>query len=163
MQTWKQIEDFPKYSVSPEGQIKNRVRNLPIHIRQNLQGIAMASLMRDEVRLTRSVALIVAQAYLRPPLNEAYNSVIHLNGDRGDCSANNLMWRPRWYAIKYHKMFDVAPINVSVAIEQTGEIFGTLREACMKYGLIEQETYLRMLNGEGCFHYGYRFKRATEY
>ena len=163
MQTWKQIEAFPKYLVSSDGSIKNMERDSLVHIRQNLQGIAITNLMRDQVRLTRSVALIVAQAYLRPPPNEAYNSVIHLNGDRADCSANNLMWRPRWFTIKYHRMFDVQPINVSVQIEETGEIFGTLRDACVKYGLVEQDTYVQMLNNEGSFHYGYHFKRATGY
>lgn len=163
MQTWKPIDEFPKYLVSSEGVIKNHERGTIVRTRQNAQGIAMVNLMRGNSRLTRSVALLVAQAYLRPPLNEAYNSVIHLNGDRGDCAATNLMWRPRWFAIKYHRMFDKPAFNVSVTIDQTGEVFGTLREACVKYGLIEQDTYIQMLNEERCFHYAYQFRRATGY
>lgn len=163
MDTWLRMEEFPKYLISPEGLIKNRQRNTIVNTRQNLQGVRMINLMRGESRLTRSVALLAAQAYLRPPLNESYNSVIHLNGDRGDCAAANLMWRPRWFTIKYHRMFDIPPINVSVVIDQTNEVFGTLREACMKYGLVEKDIYVQMLNRERCFHYGYTFRRATEY
>lgn len=163
MDVWRQIDEFSKYAVSPEGLIKNIDRDTIVRSRQNVQGIAMVSLMRGNSRLTRSVALLVAEAYLAPPRNDAYNSIINLNGDRGDCSANNLMWRPRWFAIKYNRMFDKPPFNVSVVIEETGEIFGTLREACMKYGLIEQDTYVTMLNNDQCFHYGYHFRRATEY
>lgn len=163
MQDWKQLDAFPKYAVSPEGLVKNLERDTLVTARQNRQGIFMVNLMRDNMQVTRSVALLVAQAYLRPPLNAAYNSVIHRNGDRTDCSAINLMWRPRWYAIKYHKMFDLPELNVSVTIDQTNETFGTLREACIKYGLIEQDTYIQMLNQERCFHYGYTFRRATGY
>ena len=163
MEVWTVIEDFPKYVISPEGYIQNRDRGAPVKTRQNRQGVVMASLMGSESRRTRSVALMVAQAYLGEPRNPSYNSVIHLDGDRGNCEANNLAWRPRWYAIRYHKMFDEEPINVSVYIDETGETFGTLREACVKYGLIEKYAYVDLCNGDRSFHHGYRFRRATEY
>lgn len=163
MEVWQTIEEFPKYAISPEGHIRNKETERPVKTRQNRQGIVMASLMGPESRLTRSVALMVAQSYLGAPRNSSYNSVIHLDGDRGNCEANNLAWRPRWYAIRYHKMFEEDPINVSVYIDDTGETFGTLREACVKYGLIEKYTYVDLCNGDKCFHYGYRFRRATEY
>lgn len=161
MDIWKTVQDFPKYVVSPEGVVKNKKRDTIVKTRQNRQGIAMVSLMGDDARHTRSVALLVAQAYLMPPKNPAYNSIIYLDGDRTNCAARNLMWRPRWYAVRYHKMFERDPIDVSVMIEDTGEIFGTLREACMKYGLDEQYTYIDMLNGDRCFHYNYRFRRVS--
>lgn len=163
MDIWMPIKEFPKYSVNPDGLIKNHKRDTIVKGRQNRQGIVMVNLSRGNHRLTRSVALIVAEAYLQPPRNEAYNSIIYLDGDRGNCQANNLMWRPRWYAIRYHAMFDKEPINVSVLIEDTGEIFGTLREACMKYGLVEDYTYVDLCNGDRCFHYGFIFKRETGY
>lgn len=163
MDVWTPINEFPKYVVSPEGVIHNRERRAVVRARQNRQGVVMASLMGDEHRKTRSVALIVAEAYLGAPRNPSYNSVIHLDGNRANCEAINLAWRPRWYAIRYHKMFDEEPINVSVYIDETGETFGTLREACVKYGLIEKYTYVDLCNGDRSFHHGYRFRRATEY
>lgn len=163
MEVWTPCEGFPNYSVSPEGVLMNNQRGTLVKGRKNRQGIIMVNLSRDGGRFTRSAALLVAQAYLGPPRNEAYNSVIHLDGDRGNCEASNLMWRPRWYAIKYHQMFNEKPFDVSVTIEETGEIFGTLREACMKYGLYERYTYVDMCNGSKCFHYGFTFKRATGY
>lgn len=159
---WMPIHDFPKYLINPEGLIKNKQRNTLVKTRQNVQGVVMVNLMREDGRHTRSLALLVAQTYLAPPKNEAYNSLIFLDGDRSNCSALNLMWRPRWYAVRYHKMFERDPIDVSVQIDDTGEIFGTLREACVKYGLVEQYTYADMLNGDRCFHYGYLFRRVSE-
>lgn len=88
-----------------------------------------------------------------------YNAIIHLDGNRSNCEATNLMWRPRWYAIRYHRMFNEDPSNASVMIQETGEIFGTLRELCVKYGLYEGYTYLDVIRGEPCFHYGYHIKR----
>lgn len=159
---WMPIRDFPKYLISPEGLVKNKQRRMLVKTRQNAQGIVMVNLMGDGRRHTRSVALLVAQTYLSPPRNPSYNSIIFLDGDRSNCSALNLMWRPRWYAVRYHKMFEREPMNISVMIEDTGETFGTLREACMKYGLDEQYTYIDMLNGDPCFHYGYRFRHLSE-
>lgn len=160
MDIWQLCESYPKYLVSPEGLVKNRERDTLVRARQNRQGVVMVSLMGDDTRHTRSVALIVAQAYLAPPRSEAYNSVIHLDGDRSNCHASNLAWRPRWYAIRYHQQFSRKPKDISVMIEDTGEVFGTLRDACVKYGLDERYTYMDLINGEPCFHHGFRFKFA---
>lgn len=139
--------------------IKNRATGRPVGSRQNRQGFVMANLMTEDGRkVTRSVALLVADAYLNAPRNENYNSVIHLDGDKGNCEATNLMWRPRWYAVRYHRMFSEDVIPVSVYIEETREEFGTLRDLCMKYGLEEKYTYLDMRNGHRCFHYNYRIR-----
>lgn len=160
MESWKVVPGFPKYVISPEGEIKHRKRNTVLKSRQNKQMFKMVTLMEDDTtQRTRSVALLVAQTYLPPPKNETYNSIIHLDNDRGNCNANNLMWRPRWYALLYRRMFNEESVNSSVMIEETGEIFGTLREACVKYGLYDKHTYVDMRNGDPCFHYRYRFKR----
>lgn len=128
--------------------------------RVNRQGIVMVNVMSDEGQKTRSVALFVAQAYLAPPPEE-YNSIIYLDGDRTNCSARNLAWRPRWYATRYHKMFKEDPYNMSVMIEETGEVFPLLRDACVKYGLDEKYTYIDILNGDPCFHHNFRLKQVS--
>ena len=159
MESWKVIPGFPKYVINPEGVIKHRKRNTVLKTRQNKQMFKMVTLMEDDTtQRTRSVALLVAQTYLPRPRNETYNSIIHLDNDRGNCDANNLMWRPRWYALLYRRMFEEQPVLTSVIIEETGEIFGTLREACEKYGLYDKYTYISMRNKEPCFHYHYLFK-----
>lgn len=120
----------------------------------------MVNLMDEEDRKkTKSVALLVAQEFLPRAKSPLYNTPIFLDGDKTNCAASNLMWRPRWYAVCYHKMFAEKPINVSILVQDTGEVFGTLREMCTKYGLVEKYTYVDMLNDERCFHYGYRLKR----
>lgn len=163
MDIWSQCEDYPQYSVSPEGEVKSRQRRRVLKTRQNQRGVVMVNLMQDGVRVTRSVALLVAQAYLGGRPTPAYNSLIHLDGDKSNCHASNLMWRPRWYAVRYHKMFEREPLNVSIMIEDTGEVFGTIREMCMKYGLDETYSYLELCNGERSFHYNFKFRRPKGY
>lgn len=159
MESWEVIKDYSRYVINPEGVVKARDTGREMKTRQNKQSFVMITLMDDDGKKhTRSVALMVAQAYLPKPPNPSYNSVIHLDNDRGNCNANNLMWRPRWYAMLYRRMFKEHPSNTSVLIEETGEIFGTLREACVKYGLYDKHTYIDMYNGDRCFHYNYKFK-----
>ena len=162
MTQWMLCRDFPKYVVSPDGKVKNHERDAIVLHQVNRQGIHMVKLTNEDgVRKTKSVALLVAQAYLAPPKNHLYNSMIHLDGDRSNLNARNLMWRPRWYAIRYHQMFNLDPIDISVMIEDTGEVFGTIRDLCVKYGLEQHLTYMDLLNGNKIFHYGYKIRRVN--
>jgi hypothetical protein len=156
---WRDIRGFPGWAINPEGVVFSDATSRKMAIGKNQQGIATVRLMRDGKQHGRSVALLVAKAYLDPPRNEYYNSVIHLNGDKDDCRAVNLMWRPRWYALKYHRMFEDEPYRVSVYIPALDKVYSSLREFCTDYGLIEKSTYVDMLNGEPCFHYGWIVER----
>ncbi|QXO14112.1 HNH endonuclease [Gordonia phage OlgasClover] len=158
MEIWTKVEGFEDYVVSPDGEVYSESKKELKNLRFNNQGDVMVDLYRDRKQNTRKVSLLVAQAYLGEPRNESFNSVIHLNGDRSDCRAINLAWRPRWFVVEYNRMFLSEPLNVSVQIEQTGEIFGTLREACVKYGMVEKTAYVVAHNGGPVFPHGYRLK-----
>lgn len=162
-QNWQPIEAFPEWLVSDNGDILHEWTMKIMTNRVNRQGFAMVNL-QDENRkiVTRSVALLVAKAHLGKPENPAYNSVIHLNGDRTDCRLMNLMWRPRWYGVKYHQMFDDEPYRVGAYIPRTKERFDSLRELCTTYGLIERNTFVDSINGHPCFHYGWIIERIEK-
>lgn len=159
---WRDVRGFPDYAINEYGEIMNEWSGRVLHARPNNQGFMMVNLIRNKKSSTRSVAMLVAEAFLDSPRNEAYNSIIHLNGDRSDCRAINLMWRPRWFSIRYHKMFEELPTRVSVWIPETGETFSSLRELCTTYGLIENYTYTDMNNGMGMFHYGFLIERYKD-
>lgn len=163
MEQWRQIEDFYFYSVSDHGRVLALEKEKLVPTRNNLQGFEMVTINDDNFhQKTRSVAILVAKAFLPPPRNSAYNSIIHLNGDRSDCRVMNLMWRPRWFALRYHQMFDREPIRVSVYIPKLNKVYFSLREACTTHGLIEMDTYIAMINNEPCFHYGWIFQRFEQ-
>jgi hypothetical protein len=151
---WRRVRGFPGWSVSEMGHIQNDHTGRVLKLRQNRQGIVMVGLLRGGEQYTRSVAKLVAEAFVEPE-HEAFDTLIYLNGDRGDIQAHNLMWRTRPFAIQYHRMFEELPIREGVYIPQTGERFYSLREACTTYGLVESMAYRAMLTGEGVFPYGW--------
>lgn len=159
---WRDIDEFPGFIINTRGDVMNEWTHRMISVRTNQQGFLMVSLVKERIQYTRSVAILVAKAWLDDPPNEAYNSIIHLNGDREDCHIHNLMWRPRWFAMLYHKMFEHDPYRLGVYVVDTDEEFQTMREACVKYGLIEAHVYEDMINQTPTFHYGYLFKRLEE-
>lgn len=159
---WRDIDEFPDWAIDAEGNVLNNWTSNIISQRLNKQNLLMVNIhIRGKIH-TRMVALLVARAFLEPPPNASYNSIIHLNGDRSDCRAMNLMWRPRWYALQYHKMFEEEPIRVAVLIPHIDKVFHSLREFCTTYGVIEKKTYIQMINGEPCFHYGWLVERYEE-
>ncbi|QGJ88065.1 HNH endonuclease [Gordonia phage Avazak] len=151
MEIWTPLREFPNYVINSEGILKQVDTGSIKTNRVNNYGDLIVNLYREGRPYTRKVSLLVAQSYLGEPRNEAFNSVIHLNGDKTDCNAINLAWRPRWFVVAYNQMFENNPINVSVRIKQTGEIFGTLREACVKYGMVESAAYLCAQDGSSVF------------
>ena len=156
---WREVEGFPDYIVSENGHVKNVRRNVEMSLRLNKEGFVMVNFSRDKKLHTRSVGRVVAKAFLEPPRNRHYNSIIHLNGDRADCRAINVMWRPRPYTLRYHQMFEEMPARVGVYIPELDKYYYSLREFCTTYGLVESSTYLDMANERPCFHYGWMLER----
>src|SRR5690349_22885098 len=102
------IDEFRDYEVHDDGRIYSHLSKRFLPIRVNHQGIRNINLHRGGVDYCRSVAVLVAKAFVDPP-DRRSNTVIHLDGDRGNLQANNLAWRPRPFAIEYHKQFQNQP------------------------------------------------------
>lgn len=159
---WEYIADFPDFSVSSDGRVMNDKTSHILSTRINGQGILMVNLMRDGRIYTRSVALLVARAWLKNRDPDIYNSVIHLNNDRTDCRAENLMWRPRWFTVRYHHQFVRTPYKGAVYLIDTDEVFDNIRDAAMKYGLLEENIFADLLNKKGVFPDHFIFEKYTE-
>jgi hypothetical protein len=106
MEELVQIVGFPMYSVSASGAIVNMNSGRNVATSLTKQGHVKVNLY-DPVQgkqYTRSVSLIVAHAFVYGH-NDIFNTPQHLNGVIEDCSAENLVWRPRWYAYNYHRQW----------------------------------------------------------
>jgi hypothetical protein len=104
--------------------------------------------MREWRQCIRSLPRLVATAFLPPP-SEVFDTPINLDGDRTNCSVDNLMWRPRWYAIYYVSQFKDRydnPIEAPVRALDTDEVFDNSLDAACRYGLLEREVVLSVLN-----------------
>jgi len=134
---WQELEEFPNYGVSNHGEFSNLRTGGEVRPSRTQQGHAKVSLYLDGRLLTRSAALLVAHAFLEQPF-EYWDTPIHLDGDLMNCAAWNLMWRPRWFAIKYHKQFyneNFHNDTVRRVELETGETYETGKEACIANGL----------------------------
>lgn len=152
---WKKIEECPNYSINEVGEVRRDDVQKLIKPRLNKQNISMVSLSHEGAVVTKSLALLVAKLFLPEPRNKVYNSVIHLNGDKADCRAVNLMWRPRTFVVRYHRMFNDEPLRKSIYIPIIEKQYTSIREFCVEYGMIEGDVFSCIISGKKLFHYGW--------
>lgn len=147
---WVPVAGFPGYSVNPLGQVQ-RDRGATGRLlkpRVNQYGVPYVGLMRNGRQYIRSLPRLVATAFL-PARNEIFDTPINLDGDRMNCHVDNLMWRPRWYAVRYVNQFKERydnPIDAPIRATETGEKFPNSLAAACRYGLLEREVVLSILN-----------------
>ena len=145
---WARIPNFPDYSVSSHGEVRNDEMLHLLKPSTNQYGVAFVGLVRDRIQYKRGLARLVANAFL-PQGPVAFDTPINLDGDRLNCDVENLMWRPRWFAIQYHQQFR-APyrnhVNVPLRDIESGEVHPTSYDAAIRYGLLERDLVLSMLN-----------------
>ena len=147
---WHELEEFPDYAVSDLGNIHNIKTGMPRRTSINQQGIVKISLYQGRELITRSVAVLVAEAFCEGE-TEFFNTPIHLDGDRENCRADNLMWRPRWFAVQYHRQFNSPEFHTSdVHIREidTGKEFYSVKDACMYFGLYYNDVYRSYVHGQ---------------
>ena len=160
MEKWRPIEGFNGYSISNLGRVRNDKFDKLLTLTRNQRGILIAGLMRDRVQHKRSVAVLVAGGYLDPHPMPRFDTPTHRDGDRMNCEANNLMWRPRWFSIAYHQQFTNNKRGYIVPIRdvETGRIFPTSWDAAMEFGLIDREIRLCIQNRTPVFPTGQLFQ-----
>lgn len=144
---WSELFDFPGYSVSDHGRVLNVRTGFYIKASKKTHGYHMVGLMKNAVQHKRSLPLLVARAFLPRPENPAFDTPIHLDGDRGNSHYNNLMWRPLWFARRYMRQFVDDHNTYAYPIEdvETGELYKDSMHAASYNGLIDTEIRSAML------------------
>jgi hypothetical protein len=142
--TWVELEEFPDYAVNQYGEIANIKTGLLRKLSINDQGIVKISMYNRDKRLaTRGVAKIVANAFVPKPDAETFDTPIHMDGDQYNCRADNLVWRPRWFAIKYHKQFRMEEFHAARGsfIElDSEEVYDSIKDICVRNGVFWQDV-----------------------
>lgn len=158
---WKTIPEFPDYEVSDTGKVRNKDSERILALTRNQHGVILVGLMKDNRQYKRGVAHLVADAFLDPPALEAFDTVINLDGDRSNNHVENLMWRPRWFAIRYHQQFkSKLPMAFSQRVQeiQTGLVFKNSWEAATIFGLLDREILVATMNNTYVWPTYQRFK-----
>lgn len=147
---WVAVEGFSGYSVNTLGQVRKDSTGRVMNVRLNQYGVPYVGLMREDRRhqCVRSLPRLVATAFVPQP-NEVFDTPINLNGNRTDCRVENLMWRPRWYAVHYNNQFMGRyenPIDAPIVDVETDDEYPNSLVAACTNGLLEREVVLSILN-----------------
>lgn len=145
---WRTIEFFPDYEVSNYGRVRTSKTGRILQLNVNQYGLVQVGLMRNGVQRHRSVPLLVAKAFLSDS-EGAFDTPINLDGDRYNNRLENLTWRPRWFAIKYNRQFRYPyedRIDSPIVDLKTGEISENSLECAKRYGLLEKDLVLSIMN-----------------
>ena len=148
IEEWKPITFFPQYSISSYGRVRAEKSGRILALNENQFGVVQVGLMQDGVQYHRSVPLLVAKAFI-PREHVPFDTPINLDGDRYNNHVSNLMWRPRWFAIKYNRQFRQPyenPITARIIELKTREIFQNSFQCATRFGLLEQDLVLSILN-----------------
>jgi hypothetical protein len=157
---WRDMEEFPKYQISNFGEFVNARTDREVRHSQTPQGHAKVTLVKDGRQTTRGVSLLVAKTFLPQPAPH-FDTPIHLDGDFMNCRVDNLMWRPRWFAIRFHRQFQYEQFHQDLVKRidlQTGEIYESLKDVCCTNGLYYQDVYQSEIEGTFTFPTGQEFQ-----
>lgn len=152
---WKIIPEFPNYEISNLGRIYNTKEDLLMRASNTGHGNVKITLKaEDGQRYTRSVAQIVAEAFVEPP-KRICDHVVVLDGNLANVAADNLVWRPAWYAWKYIRQLktdqpnhyvNLTVMNLTQAIE-----YDSVVEAGMVEGLLFDDIWRSTYTGAEIF------------
>lgn len=145
---WKNILEFPLYSVSSEGRVRRDSSGRILMYTENRYGVVCVGLMRNLKQHNRSVPLLVAKAFIKND-REPFDATINLNGNRWDNRIPNIVWRPRWFSVDYNRQFrDPYPNPIEVPIRDcyTGDVYMNSLHVATTFGLLEKDVVLSILN-----------------
>lgn len=145
---WKRINDFPDYEVSSHGRVRTNKTGRILALSVTQYGLVQVGLMREGVQYHRSVPLLVAKAFL-PVKPGPFDTPINLDGDRHNNNVDNLVWRPRWFAVRYNQQFRYPypnPILSPIMDIKTKEVSNNSFECAKRYGLLEQDLVMAIVN-----------------
>lgn len=153
MEQWLQIVQFPGYAVSNLGRIRNTVTGHILAITANTRGIAIVGLVRGGVQHKRSVAVLVADAFITHARSLYFNTPINLDGNKFNNVVDNLAWRPLWFARKYTQQFQIGPHGFGrrVIENETEEVFEDSWVASITRGVLEREIVFSIMRQSWVF------------
>jgi len=145
---WLTIKNFPNYSVSSHGRVRNEDRGRLMNTSLTQQGGVKVGLVSGSRQYTRSVKVLVAEAFV-DGASERFDTPMHLDGNQENNNASNLVWRPRWFAWKYKRQFQhleqysgLGPVKD----RKSGLLYSDVVEASVTNGLLFEEVYMSLVN-----------------
>lgn len=144
VEQWTPLEGYQGYSISNLGRIRNDRRDSLIAVTTTETHHSYVSLVRNHKQVNRSLALLVAQTFIPNDNPEHFTTPIHLDGDLSNCHAGNLLWRPRWFAMRFTQQFrlDLPHTPWPIRELKTGEEFENPWPPVSIFGLLFNDIVL---------------------
>ena len=98
---WKTIEKFPNYKVSNTGRVINTKTNKEVKASINKYGYQLMPFSVDGKRTSSLVHTLVAAAFVENDCPEIKREVHHIDGNKINNNADNLMWVTREENLQY--------------------------------------------------------------
>lgn len=145
MEVWIPLEDFPGYSVSSYGRVRNDRFERVLTVLKNRGGVAMVGLVRNGSQTKKSLGKLIAEAFVEVPrYRPPFDTVIHLDGDGMNNLPRNLMWRPKWFAESYSRQFKTYLRHdrqmPSVRDCETQEVYDDIWDVIVRNGLLYRDV-----------------------
>ena len=140
---WKRIEEYPEYSVSDEGQVKNNKTNRILSPGYN-EGYAVVQLWKNKKPYMKRVHRLVLETFC--PIKDSQNlEVNHLDRNPKNNCLSNLEWCTSKENIKYRDMYNNPNLHrkkVKVSF-LNGEIkyFNSVKECAEYFGVHTTAIY----------------------
>lgn len=166
MEEWHPIGDrFPKYSISTWGRVMNEKTGHIVAQSRNQQGFPKVSINDDTGRRsTVEVVRLVAHTFV-PGYSAQNDTPIHLDGNKEHTFVENVAWRPRWFAARYHQQFKrQSPYHMTVPIIEiaTERVFDNSLEAAQAFGVLERDILNSCSNHEATYPDGAAFRLLSD-
>ena len=154
---WKKIEDFPNYSVSNLGRVRNDRTGKILKPGKNRCGYRQVILSQGHCKSrVFSVHRLVADAFILNPENKP--ELNHIDGDPSNNQVDNLEWCNRSenilhsYRVLNHKRSTKQIIRV-----EDGRVFNSVKEAMLACGLKRLNDISDCLRGKRHTAAGYHW------
>lgn len=147
MEEWKKVNEYPNFSVSNKGRVRNNLTGNILKPRKDRAGYEYVAYSRVEGKQkSLSVHRLVAIAFIPNPLNKS--TVNHINGVHNDNRVENLEWAtPREQNLhRYHTlglyMSERGKQSLSskrkkkVKRIEDGKIYNSITEASKECGVV---------------------------
>lgn len=159
MEEWTAIEDFPDYEVSNRGRIRNASSGRVLGTYDNGHGVTQVVMRRGGRAHARAVHRLVASAFLHPAPHEDAVPMF-INGDWSDIRPENLIWKPRWFAMKHTcQSKRTAPRDTRpVRMIKTMKEYNNSLECAKDIGGLEELVILTAQNRHGATYMGSAFE-----
>lgn len=158
----KPIDGFEDYLIAEDGEVYTAWKHRRIRPSLTREGATKITLYRDGQPFTKSLPLLVAKAHLYNDHDpDLFDTPIHLDNDLSHNHVDNLMWRPRWFAVKYQRQYwnvEFRTSRIPVVDVQREEVYDNIMQPCQRFGLLFIDVFDSCNRGTTVFPTGKTFR-----